>query len=737
MSVSKRKSRAVSLAAAVSAASLALGSGSSFAQESPETIEEIIVFGDLIYKTRTEKVTPVIDYDSQFFQRFEPISVGDAVKRLPGVVFSDEINEYESIQLRGLAPEFTQVLVNGRRVPGGGNNRAFLIDRVPAELIGSISIVRSPSADMPSDGVAGSVDIQLRDPESIEGGWFRGGLLNYEDDTTKGAASLAFGTSSGDVNMWGAIDVQERHFVKDRVILFQDPEDMSFLGQREEEADERDSRDVSANFVIDFPYNDADIKIRGLIVSTDQDESESAYVFEENEEGVMELVEVKGQTETNEQLSYQLEGEADIPTENGNIGLYLGYAYFDDDLYALGREAGAGDPLEPVETEAIDTEEDSVTAEIFYSTTAGDWDVKTGVQLLRQNRDTLFRVTEFEEGVEEVVEESIFDVEELRIDPYIKGNLVVSDQFEIELGLRVETVSRDISGATFDVSSDNTEFNPSFHATYRPSEQGQFRFSLAKTVRNPNYDQLVPVELPDVPADDDVFRGNPNLEPETSWGVDLGYEHEIGELGLLGINVFYRDIDGLIDVVAVGQSVEGIQPFTADNVGDAKSYGFEMDIDVPLDGIGLTDTGLFANYSRLKSSVEDPITGKDRQYRTQASWVYNVRIMKNLTNIEMAMGATYNRRSSSQFGDFGELVDLKYGGILDLFIEKRFETRGGVIRLSATNVLDAKQTELLRVFSGDTGAEIRDSIRAGDVSDIEYQRDVFGPVIQLTGRISF
>ncbi|MDH3379375.1 MAG: TonB-dependent receptor plug domain-containing protein, partial [Gammaproteobacteria bacterium] len=168
--------------------------------EAAESIEEVVVFGEIVYKSRTEKVTPVIDYDARYFQRFEPVSVGDAIKRLPGVVFSDEVNEYESVQLRGLGPEFTQVLINDRRVPGGGNNRAFLIDRVPAELIRNVQIVRSPSADMPSEGVAGSVNIELRDPGMLDGGYLRGGLLHYDDGKIRGAGSMAYGASVGDVN---------------------------------------------------------------------------------------------------------------------------------------------------------------------------------------------------------------------------------------------------------------------------------------------------------------------------------------------------------------------------------------------------------------------------------------------------------------------------------------------------------------------------------------------------------
>jgi len=725
------------LLGAVSSTALAVTvSPSALAQEEADSIEEIIVFGEIIYKSRTEKVTPVIDYDARFFQRFEPISVGDAIKRLPGVVFSDEVNEYESVQLRGLGPEFTQVLLNGRRVPGGGNNRTFLMDRIPAELIRSVQIVRSPSADMPSDGVAGTVNIDLRDPDMLDGGYFRGGLLHYDDGEIKGAGSIAYGTSVGSVNLWGAVDVQERHFTKERVILFQDPDDLSFLGQREEESDSRDSSDVSANFVADFPYGEADVKLRGLIVSTDQDEQESANVFEEDGAGVLQLVELKAQTETNSQLSYLIDSEIQVPAAGGDVGVYVGYAYFEEDLYAVASEAAAGDPIVPVESELIDTEEKSITGEFYYSSEVGNWTYKAGVQILSQDRDTLFRISEFPGDVETTVDESIFTVSETKIDPYIKGNLDVSERVELEVGVRVERTSRDVKGAGFNTSTSFNEVNPSFHATFRPTSVDQFRASIARTVRNPNYDQLVPVPLQDVPADDDIFTGNPNLTQETAWGLDIGYEREIGAQGVFGVNLFLREIDDLIDVVATGPAVGGIQPFTADNIGDGQTYGVEVDLDVPLDSIGLKDTGFFANYSWLKSSVQDPITGEDRQFRNQPKWVYNVGFVKNFPESGIAAGATYNRRASSEFGDFGELVTLEYDGLLDLFLEKRLGNRA-VIRLSATNVLDAQQFEFLRVFAGDTGAEIRDSIRTGIVSDIESPVDTFGPVVHLTGRVTF
>ena len=38
-----------------------------------------------------------------------------------------------------------------------------------------------------------------------------------------------------------------------------------------------------------------------------------------------------------------------------------------------------------------------------------------------------------------------------------------------------------------------------------------------------------------------------NLKPESSWGIDLGYEYRLGKSGVVGVNVFYRDVSDLIE----------------------------------------------------------------------------------------------------------------------------------------------------------------------------------------------
>ena len=44
--------------------------------------------------------------------------------------------------LRGLPPGYTQILINGEKVPGANADRSFFLDRIPAELIDRVEIER-------------------------------------------------------------------------------------------------------------------------------------------------------------------------------------------------------------------------------------------------------------------------------------------------------------------------------------------------------------------------------------------------------------------------------------------------------------------------------------------------------------------------------------------------------------------------------------------------------------------
>ncbi|MGB3665790.1 MAG: TonB-dependent receptor plug domain-containing protein, partial [Bermanella sp.] len=112
-------------------------------QQAPkEVTEEIVVKGEIGYRNRIDTTEQVLEYDRSYFERFEPSSAGDALKRVPSVTFLSDVTESDGARLRGLNPGYTQILINGEAVPGIGQDRSFLLDRIPAELIERVEVIR-------------------------------------------------------------------------------------------------------------------------------------------------------------------------------------------------------------------------------------------------------------------------------------------------------------------------------------------------------------------------------------------------------------------------------------------------------------------------------------------------------------------------------------------------------------------------------------------------------------------
>ena len=80
-------------------------------------------------------------------------TLADALRRLPGVTVSDSAG----IRLRGLGNGYTQVLLNGQPAPNG-----FSLDSLPPEVIERVEVLRTASAVLGAQGIAGTVNIVLR-----------------------------------------------------------------------------------------------------------------------------------------------------------------------------------------------------------------------------------------------------------------------------------------------------------------------------------------------------------------------------------------------------------------------------------------------------------------------------------------------------------------------------------------------------------------------------------------------
>jgi outer membrane receptor for ferrienterochelin and colicins len=84
-------------------------------------------------------------------------TIGDVLKRLPGVTVGGVQGRGGDIRMRGLGSGYTQILLNGEPSPAG-----FSLDSLAPDMIERIEIMRAATAEYSTQAIAGAINIVLK-----------------------------------------------------------------------------------------------------------------------------------------------------------------------------------------------------------------------------------------------------------------------------------------------------------------------------------------------------------------------------------------------------------------------------------------------------------------------------------------------------------------------------------------------------------------------------------------------
>ncbi|TNE67601.1 MAG: TonB-dependent receptor [Alphaproteobacteria bacterium] len=180
--------------AATLLASFALGAGATgvAAQDADTTsiqVEEVVVTGSRIVRKDLQSASPLqitsaADVKLSGFTRVE-----DMMNSLPQIeaaqnsFLSNGASGSASLDLRGMGPNRTLVLVNGRRLQPGGIIQAPDINQIPAALVERAEVITGgASATYGADAVAGVVNFVMKD--DFEGIEINAGISGYQHNNS-------------------------------------------------------------------------------------------------------------------------------------------------------------------------------------------------------------------------------------------------------------------------------------------------------------------------------------------------------------------------------------------------------------------------------------------------------------------------------------------------------------------------------------------------------------------------
>lgn len=181
--------------------------GSSAPQDQNATeVEDVIVTGlrrglaDSIELKRTE--TSIVEaVSSEDIGKLPDVSIAESIARLPGLAAQRVNGRAQVISIRGLAPDFTTTLLNGRQQASSGDNRAVEFDQYPSELLSGVVIYKTPDAELSGFGLSGTADLRTVRPldfdqrtiaTNLRYEWLEDGSLNSDVDSNGLRASVSY-----------------------------------------------------------------------------------------------------------------------------------------------------------------------------------------------------------------------------------------------------------------------------------------------------------------------------------------------------------------------------------------------------------------------------------------------------------------------------------------------------------------------------------------------------------------
>ncbi|RMI14702.1 MAG: TonB-dependent receptor [Calditrichaeota bacterium] len=217
-----------------------------------------------------------------------------------------------------------------------------------------------------------------------------------------------------------------------------------------------------------------------------------------------------------------------------------------------------------------------------------------------------------------------------------------------------------------DVKQENSYNNvfPALHIRYRVTPLSNLRFAVTTGISRPNYFDLAPYRWV-FPEDQEILRGNPELEPTTSLNFDLMFEHYFRQVGGIALGVFYKSLDKIIYPVITRQQGGPFDGFFVEqpvNGGKAKLYGFEIGFTQQLTFLpgALSGLGIFGNYTYTKSEADLTFRPEVSTLPGQAGDVGNVGISYDKYGFTARLSANYTSDLMYRVGDtpdFDRFID--------------------------------------------------------------------------------
>ncbi len=587
-------------------------------------------------------------------ERYGDSTVGELLKRLPGITMQGRPGRGGAPRMRGLGGGYTQILVDGERVP-----RGFSLDDLSPDQIERIEILRAPTAETGARAIAGSINIITRGGYNKRVNSVNVGL-GMENGHTNPGVSWSRNDTLGQFNYNFSVSAMHGERSNDVATstLTENLGNGSVIEQSEVTRSTGLREGIHANGRLQWRTDGGDsVTLTPMFVSSHSSGTSSSQLTQSD--GRSPYDSSSGSSD-NRFSTMRLAGVWLHPLGDGaSLRLSANLGQSDWDNHALRQNVGGAQALTNVISNQSEQHDRTFNTVAKYSRLLADQhNLVAGVELESNRRNEL--ASSLQNGESPLTEfDGNLSATSLRLAAYAQDEWAVTPHWAVHAGLRWEGIRTSGAGAigSPDVSNRSSVATPLLHAVWRPdlTVKDQIRWSLTRSYRSPDLQNMIGRPnlnsmFPGRGANDPIHpdsAGNPALKPELASGLDMAYEHYVPGGGLISANLFYRQIKDLMRSQTTLETVSwaDVPRWVArqQNVGDAVTQGLELEAKFRLSEVWpqAPKIDLRTNASFFHSRVQG-VPGPDNRLDQQPNGTLNLGGEYRLQGVPVTLGGNLN-----------------------------------------------------------------------------------------------
>lgn len=610
----------------------------------------------------------------QEIEQFGDANTLEILRRLPGITMPGAPGRGGPPRMRGLGAGYTQILMDGERMPPG-----FSLENVAPDQIERIEILRSPTAETGARAIGGTINIVMREGYRRRLNDLRFGL-GYERGQWQPGVSWTRNDTIGPRWIYNITATAFKRDTDDRSLAQTETTELAtgrtVLAQQEaaRALNKRQGFNLNGRLQWRGEGGDSALIMPMFIRSTGTTDRTSTLT---QSAGTLPPPYATSLTEGS--------GLFELARVAANWNLRLGDTRtewrasanrnrFDNE--SLRREFGAGSstPLRLLDDTAAITDR-GASLNFKASRLLENQHSLVGGFEVEQNRRDENRVT-LQNGVPLLADfgENV-SARAQRVAAYAQDEWSFNPQWSAYAGLRWEGITTEGDNGLGTSRNRSSVWTPLLHTVWKfdPKSRDQIRVSLTRSYKSPTLQNLIsrpslntrlPVPGANSPTQSDR-AGNPDLRPELATGVDVAIERYLTGGGILSANIFHRELTDYIRNVTALENV----PWSTvprwvtrpQNVGGAYTQGIELEAKFRLTDLisGAPRIDVRSNLSVFNSKV-DGVPGPNARLDEQPRGTLNLGGDYRVPGLPLTVGSSVNltpgydtRINETQFRQIG------------------------------------------------------------------------------------